>query len=73
MPDLLLCFTGITENEELKFREFIKAANVVYLDDEVVNSAIQVCKTYKNKLPYAIIAATALVNNFTIIKRFRQN
>lgn len=65
----LLGFAGITKNEELKFQELINAANVLDLDEDAVNSTIEIRKTYKTKLPDTIIAATALVNKLTIITR----
>jgi len=63
----LLGFSGITQNEELKFQELINAAEVLELDDHIVNSTIEIRKTYKTKLPDAIIAATAIVNKLTIL------
>jgi predicted nucleic acid-binding protein len=65
----LLGFAGITENEELKFQEFINAADVLDLDENIVTSTIEIRKLYKTKLPDAIIAATVLVNNLIIITR----
>jgi len=65
----LLGFAGITENEELKFQELINAADVLDLDEDIVNSTIEIRKQYKTKLPDAIIAASALVNELTIITR----
>jgi len=65
----LLGFAGITENEELKFQELINAADVLDLDEDIVNSTIEIRKQYKTKLPDAIIAATDLVNKLTIITR----
>lgn len=65
----LLGFADITEDEEQKFLLFINAANIIKLDDEVVNATIQLRKKYKIKLPDAIIAATALVNDLTILTR----
>lgn len=65
----LLGFAGITKNEKLKFQELINAANVLDLDEDIVNSTIEIRKQYKTKLPDAIIAATALVNELIIITR----
>ncbi|HDO28020.1 MAG TPA: type II toxin-antitoxin system VapC family toxin [Bacteroidetes bacterium] len=65
----LLGFSDITENEEQKFKEFINAADVLELDEDIVNSTIEVRKKYKIKLPDSIIAATALVKNLAIITR----
>ena len=63
----LLGFSDITENEELKFQELINAADILDLNENIVNSTIEVRKKYKIKLPDAIIAATALENELTII------
>ncbi|NBC82660.1 MAG: PIN domain-containing protein [Bacteroidetes bacterium] len=65
----LLGFAGITDDEEIKFQELINAADVIELDEDIVNSTIEIRKQYKTKLPDAIIAATALVNELTIITR----
>lgn len=65
----LLGFDGITEDEELKFQELINAVDVLDLDEDIVNSTIEIRKQYKTKLPDAIITATALVNKLTIITR----
>ena len=65
----LLGFVGITENEYLKFTEFINAANVFGLDEDIVKSTIEIRRKYKVKLPDAIIAATALINNLIIVTR----
>ena len=48
---------------------FISDAIVFDLTDEVVNVCIALRKVYRAKLPDAIIAATALVNDFTLITR----
>ncbi len=65
----LLGFASITKEEELKFRELINAAEIIELNEDIVNSTIDIRKTYKTKLPDAIIAASALFNNFTLITR----
>jgi len=65
----LLGFSDITNNEELKFLEFIDAANLIDLGKDVVNKTIEIRKLSKIKLPDAIIAATALLNELAIITR----
>jgi len=65
----LLGFSEITTNEELKFSELINAAIVIALNENVVNRTIQIRKKYRTKLPDAIIAATAIENQLTIITR----
>jgi len=39
------------------------------LEEPVILKTIEIRKAYKTKLPDAIVAATALVNEFTIITR----
>jgi len=65
----LLGFSDITNNEELKFLEFIDAANLIDLGKDVVNKTIEIRKLSKIKIPDAIIAATALLNELAIITR----
>jgi len=65
----LLGFAGITPDEERKFQEIIDAATVLNLTDDIVYKTIEVRKANKIKLPDAIIAATALVYNLTLITR----
>jgi predicted nucleic acid-binding protein len=47
--------------------DFVNYANIFPLDDHTVNKTIEIRSLYKIKLPDAIIAATALVNNFTLV------
>jgi len=49
--------------------DFFDDAIVFGLTDEVTAKTIELRKTQKIKLPDSIIAATALVNNFTLISR----
>ena len=55
--------------EEIIFKDFFQDANVFLITEDVVNKTIELRKKYKIKLPDALIAATALVNNFDIISR----
>ncbi len=69
----------ITKIEVLRFNssdqayqvinDFIKESKVFQLDDLVVENTINICKSHRIKLPDAVIAATAIVNNFTLITR----
>lgn len=65
----LLGFTGITESEEQKFLEFIEHAHVLHLSEDIVNSTIELRKQNRIKIPDAIIAATAIVHQLTIVTR----
>ncbi len=50
-----------------KAREFISHAKVFDLKDAIAEQAILLRQQFKSKTPDAIIAATALVNGFTIV------
>jgi hypothetical protein len=49
--------------------EFTDAANIINLTEDIANQTIKLRKKRKIKLPDAIIAATALVYNLTLISR----
>ena len=59
----LLGFDHVEQN----LAAFVSFADVYYVNDEVIDQTIALRKKYKVKLPDAIIAATAIVNNFTLI------
>ena len=46
---------------------FIDLAIVIEINRDIIDTCIEIRKSYKIKLPDAIIASTALVQNFTII------
>lgn len=48
---------------------FMNDAAVLELSNDVVEASINIRKNHKIKLPDAIIAATALVNNLVVISR----
>lgn len=60
-----LGFNGVTQDSE----DFISLANIIEINKEIINACINIRKTHKIKLPDAIIAATALVFELTIISR----
>jgi len=49
--------------------EFLDLANTLGISDVVAQQTIELRKVKKIKLPDAIIAATAMVNNFTLLSR----
>jgi predicted nucleic acid-binding protein len=55
------------EAEEVKMLEFLKYSNIIPLTEDLVERTITIKKAIKIKTPDAIIAATALVNDFTLI------
>ena len=57
-------------NAEMKVMEaFTDASAILPLSDAIVQKTIELRKTYRIKLPDAIIAATALTHNLTLITR----
>lgn len=74
------CISIINKIEVLGFSivpkaiiEFVEVSEVIPLDDDVALSTITLRKKYKFKLPDAIIAATALVYDLTLITRNEQD
>ena len=64
----VLGFNG--DVSELKrLTDFIGLATIFFVDDAIANKTIELRKTHKIKTPDAIIAATALVYNLTLITR----
>lgn len=52
-----------------KLGGFLAMAIILYVDQDIADKTIAIRKTHKIKLPDAIIAATALVFDFTLISR----
>ena len=53
--------------EELAVRLFVNVSNVIALSDIIVEKCIEIRRNCRIKTPDAIIAATAIVNNFTLL------
>ena len=47
--------------------EFLDGSEIHYINDDIINLAIQIRKVTKIKLPDAVIAATAMANNFILL------
>ncbi len=58
---------NIAENQRIE--SFIALATICYLTDEVINETITIRKFHKIRLPDAVIAATAIVHDCTVITR----
>ena len=64
-----LGFNG-EDSEMQKLKDFLSLAKTYYVDDLIAQKTIDLRKKYRKlKLPDAIIAATALANNLTLISR----
>ncbi len=59
----LLSFSKVEQN----LLDFVNESNVYRLDEYIVDQTIKIRKEHRIKLPDAIIAATALLFNFTLI------
>jgi len=59
-----------TNKKDLQvLQDFINDATVIELEKTIKLKTAELRKSYKIKLPDAIIAATALIHNFTLITR----
>ena len=64
----LLCW-NTNEITKQNIRNFITECNIYAISNEVIEHCVIIRKLKKIKTPDAIIAATALCNNFTILSR----
>ena len=65
----LYCWKSATPQDLLILQEFVEESVVIELEREIKLKTAEIRKTYKIKLPDAIIAATAIVYNLTLITR----
>jgi predicted nucleic acid-binding protein len=49
------------------YRQFVSNSIILFLENGIIAETIRVRKTYHLKLPDALIAATCLINNLTLI------
>ena len=68
--------SAITQIELLGFsvvppqiEQFVRYTTIIGINDSVIEKTIEIRKLCRIKLPDAIIAATALINNFTLLTR----
>ncbi len=65
----LLGFAFPDTNDELKAKKFIEDSTLLPLSDAVADQAIEIRKLHKIKLGDTLIAATAMVNDLTLLTR----
>ncbi|MBE0639054.1 MAG: type II toxin-antitoxin system VapC family toxin [Bacteroidales bacterium] len=65
----LLSWHGANEKQLEVLAEFINSSMVFLLEETVILKTIEIRKTFRLKLPDAIIAATALVNELILLTR----
>jgi predicted nucleic acid-binding protein len=64
----LLSYNG-TPDEMSVLTDFINFSTIIGLTEDVVNKTIELRRQFRIKLPDAVIAATALLHNLTVITR----
>ena len=65
----LLCWHQITGEEKARMEDFLHHAEIYFVDKQVQSKAIEIKQKAKIKTPDAIIAATAVLFDFTIVSR----
>lgn len=63
----LLSYSGITAEEEINIKSLLLDCKEISLTDEIKEKTIEIRKKYKTKLPDALVAASAIVNNLPLI------
>lgn len=63
----LLSYPKITAEEEKQIRGFLEGSASIGLTDSIKERTIQIRRTYNIKLPDAIVAATAIEYDMTLI------
>lgn len=65
----VLGFEFATPADDIIAENFIEESNLLHLTEEIIKTTISLRKIVKIKLPDAIIAATALTYNLTLVSR----
>ncbi len=68
----LLSFSRLSRDHEALLNSFLKDIFIFPLDERVKNETIALRRLHKIKTPDAIICATAIVNNATLLTNDRQ-
>lgn len=63
----LLGFQSLDASEEDHIRRFLECCHVLLLDEQIEDLAIRIRRSTGLKLPDAIIAATSIVKNLTLL------
>jgi len=63
----LLGYPSISLQEEAGARLIIQSSSVILVNEAIIEETISIRKNYKIKLPDSIIAATAIVNDLSLI------
>jgi predicted nucleic acid-binding protein len=65
----LLCWKGATSKDILQIKKLISRTILYNLDEDIKQETVSIRKNYRLKLPDAIIAASAQVNDLVLLTR----
>lgn len=65
----IFCSRRISDQELAELNRFISIADIINIDQSVVNKAIALRLKHKIKLPDAVIAATAITHELVLVTR----
>jgi predicted nucleic acid-binding protein len=63
----LYSYSKLSDSDKAILDIFTAHSSLLNINDEIIEQTIELRRIYKTKLPDAIIAATAIVHNFTLI------
>jgi predicted nucleic acid-binding protein len=63
----LLCYKDLAEEDETGIKELLNESCIINIDMKIKEEAIELKKKNTIKLPDAVICATAVVNNLTLV------
>ena len=65
----VLGYDKLTEKQKLYFKEFFRYAHILPLDDIIAEKAIALRQQRRMSFGDAVVAATTIVNNLTLVTR----
>jgi predicted nucleic acid-binding protein len=65
----LFSYSKLTHKDIAALVVFVENSTMINISDDIVEKTIEIRQKYKTKLPDAIIAATAIVNNLHLLSR----
>jgi len=65
----LLCWKNDSEKDMEILKDFINGTRIIDLENKIKLKTIEIRRNHKIKLPDAIIAATAIVEGFSLVTR----
>jgi len=62
-----LSYPKISKKEEKEIKKMFENLSIIFIDWNITENTIEIARKYKLKIPDAIIGATAINNNLTLI------